>query len=107
MGLLIVFIISEDIRKRATDLQSKFILTDEVRAERVRDAVKDLHFVEEVFVIGRVHGCTSVDLLFEDDGKGSLYTDSKLIPLYNLYFFMLSVVNVIGYFFRLPGTVRN
>ena len=105
MGLLIVFIISEDIRKRATDLQSKFILTDEVRAEKVRDAVKDLHFVEEVFVIGRVHGCTSVDLLFEDDGKGSLYTDLKLIQLYNLVC-MLDECNRL-FFYRLPGTVRN
>ena len=62
--------ISEDIRKRATDLQSKFILTDEVRAERVKEAVKDLPFVQEVIVIGQADGCTPIDLLLNDDGKG-------------------------------------
>jgi len=62
-------LLKEDIRKRATDMQSKFILTDEVRAERVREAVKDLHFVQEVIVIGQAYGCTPVELLFNDDGK--------------------------------------
>jgi len=62
-------LLKEDIRQRATDMQSKFILTDEVRAERVREAVKDLHFVQEVIVIGQAYGCTPVELLFDDDGK--------------------------------------
>ena len=60
-------------------MQSKFILTDEVRAERVREAVKDLHFVQEVIVIGQAYGCTPVELLFNDDGKGPYNADSKLI----------------------------
>jgi len=62
-------LLKEDIRQRATDMQSKFILTDEVRAERVWEAVKDLHFVQEVIVIGQAYGCTPVELLFDDDGK--------------------------------------
>jgi len=62
-------LLREDIRKRATDLQSKFILTDELRAERVKEAVKDLPFVQEVIVIGQADGCTPIDLLLNDDGK--------------------------------------
>jgi len=60
---------AEDIRKRATDLRAKFILTDEARAKTVLQAVKDLDFVEEVFVVGQAEGCTSVYELLQDDGK--------------------------------------
>ena len=49
---------------------AKFILTDEARAKRVMEAVKDLECVEEVFVIGQPDGCTSVYELMQDDGKG-------------------------------------
>ena len=64
--------IAEDIRTRASDLRAKFIVTDEARAARVLEAVTDLDFVQEVFVIGKAAGCTSIDKLFEDDGKGTL-----------------------------------
>ena len=60
----------EDIKSRAADLGAKFILTDQARAERVVEAVKDLECVEEVFVIGEAEGCTPINELLQDDGKG-------------------------------------
>ena len=60
----------EDIKSRAADLGAKFILTDEARAKRVVEAVKDLECVKEVFVVGEAEGCTSVYQLLQDDGKG-------------------------------------
>ena len=60
----------EDIKSRAADLGAKFILTDEARAKRVVEAVKDLDCVKVVFVVGKAEGCTSVYQLLQDDGKG-------------------------------------
>jgi len=59
----------EDIRKRATLVRAKFVVTDQLRAERVLNAVRDLDFVEQVFVIGQAPGCTPIDELLTDDGK--------------------------------------
>ena len=60
----------DDIKSRAADLGAKFILTDEARAKRVMEAVKDLECVKEVFVIGQAEGCTSVYELLQDNGNG-------------------------------------
>ena len=60
----------EDIRSRADELGAKFVVTDEEHAERVVQAVDDLHCVEEVFVIGEAAGCTPIDQLMNDDGAG-------------------------------------
>ena len=46
-------------------------MTDNVRAERVLDATKQLDCVQEVFIIGNREGCTPIDQLFNDDGTGS------------------------------------
>lgn len=60
----------EDIKKRASSVRAKFVVTDEARAGRVLDAVKQLDCVQEVFVIGQAEGCTPIDELFKDDGAG-------------------------------------
>ena len=64
-------VISADIRSRAIENQTKFILTDEDRAPRILEAVRDLDFVKEVFVIGKFDGCTPAQVLFEDDGQSN------------------------------------
>ena len=60
----------DDIRQRASMIRPKFVLADSARAARVVEAVKDLEFIQEVFVIGQADGCTSVDELLQDDGSG-------------------------------------
>ena len=65
---------SDDIRDRALENRTKFILTDEDRAPRVVEAVRGLEFVKEVFVIGKADGCTPVDVLLQDDGSSNILT---------------------------------
>jgi len=59
----------EDIKIRASTVRAKFVVTDNVRVEKVLNAVKDLDFVQEVFIIGQAEGCTPIGELFNDDGS--------------------------------------
>lgn len=52
-------------------LRPKFVLTDEARAPRAKEAVEGLAFIQDIFVIGQAQGCTSIDTLLEDDGLGN------------------------------------
>ena len=61
----------EDIKIRGSTVRAKFVVTDNVRVEKVLNAVKDLDFVQEVFIIGQAEGCTPIGELFNDDGSGS------------------------------------
>ena len=53
---------------RAMENRTKFILTDEIRAPRVVEAVKGLDFVQEIIVIGEAEGCTPVAEFLQDSG---------------------------------------
>ena len=54
------------------EVGNKFVLTDYERAARIVEVVKELDFVQEVFVIGDklVDGCTPFRKLLEDSGNG-------------------------------------
>ena len=57
---------------RMREVGNKFVLTDYERAARIVEVVKELDFVQEVFVIGDklVDGCTPFSKLLEDSGNG-------------------------------------
>lgn len=63
---------------RMKEVGCKFVLTDYERAGRIVDVVKELGFVQEVFVIGDkpVDGCTPFDSLLQDPGDGIRYFSS-------------------------------
>jgi len=60
---------ASDIQQRAESLNPVFVLTDELRAGRVTEAVQRLNSVKEVFVIGRADSCTPFEQLLQDDGS--------------------------------------
>jgi acyl-CoA synthetase (AMP-forming)/AMP-acid ligase II len=62
--------LSDDIRARAEEVGAKFILTDQQRAARVLDAVRDVDSIREIFVIGNQERGTSFDELLQQPAQG-------------------------------------
>ena len=48
------------------------MVTDEQHADIILEAVAQLDYVKEVFVIGNAERCTPFDTLLQDDGQGKL-----------------------------------
>lgn len=69
-----VFVLLGDIRQRVQQLRPKFVVTDEARLVRVRDAVQDLDFMQEVLIAGKAENCTTINDFLLDDGTGMSYT---------------------------------
>jgi hypothetical protein len=65
--------LSDDIRTRAKEVGAKFILTDQQRAARVLDAVRDVDSIREIFVIGNHERGTPFDELLQKPARGSNY----------------------------------
>ena len=63
---------SDEIARRARDVGAKFVLTDELRAGRVLDALASVDCVDEVLVIGQYRGCTPFDDLLQQPADGLL-----------------------------------
>lgn len=53
---------------------TKFVLTDEIRANRMVEVASRLDFLQEIFVVGEkvVPGCTPFEDLLQDSGDGKL-----------------------------------
>jgi len=62
---LTLSLMPDEIARRARDVGAKFVLTDELRAGRVLDALASVDCVDEVLVIGQYRGCTPFDDLLQ------------------------------------------
>jgi len=60
---------ASEIRRRAESVKPTFMVTDEQHADIILEAVAQLDYVKEVFVIGNAERCTPFDTLLQDDGQ--------------------------------------
>lgn len=64
------------------EIRPKFIVSDELCLDRITEAIRDFDFVQEIFVIGKTNGYTSVDDLLLKNETG------KYLQLYSRLFTM-------------------
>ena len=72
--------LSDDVRTRAKQVGAKFILTDQQRAARVLDAVRDVDSIREIFVIGNHERATPFDELLQKPAQGSHFCNCNQVP---------------------------
>lgn len=66
-----------EIRERVRQLWPKFIVTDELRLDQVAEAVRDLDYVKEIFVIGKANnGFTSISDLVSNNENSKTFVVS-------------------------------